>query len=122
MRVSYLRRIQVLFQKAEMSGDWDDLVAPGRDKLQRTALLKACNFPRSTLYQNAKVKALLAETELHLLAIGVLKSPINSKLRGECEEHFQEQLEVRLSALNVEVSKLLGTVHSLMAQLDQGQM
>lgn len=121
MRVSYLRRIQLLFQKAEMSGDWGYLVAPGGDKLQRTALLKACNFPRSTLYQNAKVKALLAKTELHLLATGVLKSPKYSQLPGECEEQFQEQLEVRLSALNVEVGNVLGRLRGLMAQIDQGQ-
>lgn len=54
-------------------GDWDDYLLADRSKLVRWKILEACQFSRSSLYQDPVIKDRLSDVEADLRISGVLR-------------------------------------------------
>jgi uncharacterized alpha-E superfamily protein len=91
-------------------GDWTDFMSLDRTALVRQCILDQCGFPRSTLYQNPKIKARLAEVEAQLRAAGTLKSETVSEANELMKEPAilgaAAELESRLSSLQQRITTL----------------
>jgi len=95
-------------------GDWDAFMSKDKTSLVRQKILNSCGFPRSTLYQNSKIKVRLAEAEARLRAAGVLVSKadlIENKLIEESKVlEAAAELEVRIDKMQIRISMLLGFI------------
>ncbi len=116
MSRDYSQRLVRLFAVAEAANDWSGLIAPSRTRLSRSALLKECGFPRSTLYGNRSVVELLENTERRLAQRGILQVEPGATSRLDESEAYRNVSE-RLDSLLERHSIAEKRVEELLAKL-----
>lgn len=108
-------RFEAFIRSRSQRGDWADYMSPDRTVLVKQRILEECGFPRSTLYQNQKIKARLAEVEARLQRSGTLRNDTISVSNNVLEEpeilSETDALESRLDILQQRISALVSAIN-----------
>jgi uncharacterized alpha-E superfamily protein len=109
-------RFELFIRTRYERNDWAEYLSYDRTALVRRKILEKCDFPRSTLYQNAKIKSRLAEVEGRLLAAGTIKrapQSLNSELLEEpALLAAAAALESRLNGLANRIAVLMAAINA----------
>ena len=97
-------------------GDWSNYLSADQSRLSRQKILGACQFARSSLYQNPVIKSRLSEIEEDLRCAGVLRK-VNSMPDTLLDETsgliVMAEIEERLETLTGRMRRLLSSIEAV---------
>ena len=111
-------RFENFIRERDQNKDWANYVSNDGLSLVKQRIVKQCEFPRSTFYQDKTIKQRLSQLEARLRGRGVLKSEDASNTH-----HTQEEVaaEVRLSDFNARLDALQMRIRALSMLIDNSR-
>lgn len=106
-------------------GDWADFMSLDRTALVRQKIIDQCGFTRSTLYQNAKIKARLIEVEARLRVARTLRSETATIANELMEEpailHATMEIELKIDRLQQRLATLSSSIDEVQSRAKMGK-
>ncbi len=121
MNNGYAQRLTAIFEKCEREESFDSIISLDRLRISRSKIRSLCDFPRSTIYQNAKVVEIIANKEIELLSRGIIlakRSNVATVDEAELEGELTSRLDVLHQALVELQAELNGVNVALSGALD----
>lgn len=101
----YAQRLESIFKRCETDGTYDALLSADRLRLSRKKICIACDFPRSTIYQNMDVVRSINLKEMELLSRGIIRAE-RVTLSELDEVELEAKMMSHLDSLKNEISEM----------------